>query len=419
MKRFFLILIGLGMIIFAIGVVAFLAWHQQPPEKREPPETAMLVETMPAEAGRESFVVTSQGTVRPRTRTNIVAEVSGKVVELNEDFVAGGFFEAGEMLARIDPSDYATALLQAEAELAAARATLADEQARSEQARRDWQRMHRNEDEPNDLVLRIPQLQGARAAVQAAEAAVQRARRELERTTIRLPYAGLISERQVDLGQYVSPGSSLGVAFAVDSAEVRLPLSDRDTAFLDLPKPGRIDRTGPAVTLRSNVDGAPANWRGRIVRTEGVVEETTRLTYAVARIDDPYGLLGERTGTPLQMGTFVNAEIQGDSAAGLISLPRTAVHAGDRVYLADEEDKLEIREVAVVRSTPERVYVANSLEPGDRIVTTAIQTPIPGMALRIRGLTGDGDGEPELRLLPAGELAAAHDTANESGSDEE
>ena len=158
---------------------------------------------------------------------------------------------------------------------------------------------------------------------------------------------------------------------------------------------------------RAGVDGQPRTWQGRIVRTEGVVEESTRLTYAVARIDDPYGLLGEREGTPLQMGTFVNAEIEGESASGLIALPRTSVHAGDRVYLADEEGKLEIREVEVVRSTPEKVYVSNSLEPGDRIVTTAIQTPIPGMALRVRESPGTDLDEPILRLLPAEELAAS------------
>lgn len=421
MKRLFLILIGCGMIILSLAVVVILAMNRPAPDKREPPETAMLVETMPARVSQENFTVTSQGTVRPRTRTSIVSEVSGMLVELNDDFVAGGFFEAGEMLARIDPSDYEAALLQAEAELASAQATLADEKARSEQARRDWQRLHSNEGEPNDLVLRLPQLQGARAAVQAAEAAVMRARRNLERTRIRLPYDGLVTERQVDLGQYVSPGSTLGVAFAVDIAEVRLPLSDRDTAYLDLPEPGRPGQTGPTVTLAAEVDGTPATWQGRIVRTEGVVDESTRLTYAVARVTDPYGLLGERRGTPLQMGTFVNARIEGESSAGLISLPRTTVHAGDRVYVANAEDKLEIRDVAVIRSTPEKVYVADSLEAGERIVTTAIQTPIPGMALRIRDTDGENGDEPVLRLLPAGELAAseANGSADDAGSDEQ
>jgi len=389
-----------ALIVVSILIVAVLVSNRPTPPEREPQQTAMLVDTITAQPAGDRFLVEAQGTVRPRTQTTLVPEVGGKVTRIDEEFVAGGFFRAGEVLVEIDPSDYRTAVKQAQADLAGARARLADEQARSDQARRDWQRLHGSEREPSDLVLRIPQLEQARASVQAAEAALARARRNLERTRISLPYDGMVRSRAVDIGQYVSPGTTLGVAFAVDEAEVRLPLPDRDLAFVNLPQPGREPGARPRVRFFGNVSGERGSWVGEIVRTEGVIEETTRLTYVVARIQDPYGLLGEKRPVPLPMGTYVRAEIQGRSAAGLIELPRAALREGDRLFVADADDRLEIRHVEVVRSTAERVYLADSIEVGERVITTAIAAPVPGTRLNVRA---PDPGEPELRILPAEE----------------
>ena len=390
------------LIIVAIFIVVQMAKMRPQPEEREATPTAMLVDTIRPEAGVEFFQVPAQGTVRPRNQTQLAAEVSGRIVKLSDVFNAGGFFRAGEVLAEIDPSDYQAALLQAEADLAAARARLADEQARSDQARKDWQRMHGDQRQPSELVLRLPQVEGAQAAVLAAEAAVMRARRNLERTRISLPYDGMVRSRQVDIGQFVSPGSVVGVAFSVDVAEVRLPLSDQDMAFLDLPRPGQEAETPVPVRLRGMVSGQRGEWQGKLVRSEGVVEETTRLNFVVVAVEDPYGLLGSEQRVPLTMGTFVQADIRGRPASGLMVLPRSAMREGDTVHVVDSSERLAIRRVEVLRATPDRVYVYNDLSPNDRVVTTAISAPVPGMSLRVRETERE---DPVLRLLPAGELA--------------
>lgn len=397
MKKFLKYALPPALIVASIGVVVYLASNRPEPPEREPAQSAMPVDTIEVEPAGDHFTVEAQGTVQPRTQTTLVPEISGKVTRISDQFVAGGFFRAGEVLIEIDPSDYETAVKQAQAELAAARARLSDEQSRSDQARRDWQKLHDNEREPSDLVLRIPQLEEARASVQAAEASLARARRNLERTRLSLPYDGMVRSRSVDIGQYVSAGTNLGVTFAVDAAEVRLPLPDRDLAFVDLPRPGRDDPATPRVRFYADVGGQRGSWTGEIVRTEGVVEESTRLTYAVARIEDPYGLLGEERQVPLPMGTYVQAEIHGRSAAGLVELPREALRDGDRLFLADEDNRLEIRNVDVVRSTAQRVYLADSVEPGERVITTAIAAPIPGTRLNIRE---PASNDPELRILP-------------------
>ena len=404
MKKTLAILLPPALILISILVVVILAMNRPSPPERETTTSAMLVEVIEAEASDGHFNVSAQGTVRPRTETTIVAEVSGRVVSVAESFAAGGFFRAGEVLAEIDPSDYEAALLQARAELASAEAQLADERARSEQARKDWERMHGTERQPSDLVLRLPQLAGAEAAVQAAQAAVMRAERNLERTRIRLPYDGLVRAREIDLGQYVGAGTSLGRAFAVNVAEIRLPLSDQDLAFLDLPGPGQFANHFTPVTLTGSVGGQRGYWEGRVVRTEGVVDEGTRLSYAVVQVDDPYGLLGDLKPIPLQMGTFVQAEVRGRSAEGLIELPRSALREGDTLFLANADDRLEIRNVQVIRATPHRVYLHNDIKTGDRVITTAIPVPLPGMALQPRAAAGP---EPELRVLPAGDLEAS------------
>ena len=387
------------MIAASIAVVMMLAGQRPAPQEREVTVTAMLVDVVIAQPSDGFFVVQAQGSVQPRTQTTVAAEVGGRLVRLADNFTAGGFFRAGEILAEIDPSDYQAALLQAEADLAAARSRLADETARSEQARRDWQRLHGSEREPGELVLRLPQVAGAQAAVQAAEASVLRARRNLERTRISLPFDGIVRTRQIDLGQFVSTGTPLGVAFAVDVAEIRLSLSDQDLAFLELPEPGVIvEDGGIPVTLSGSVAGRRGSWEARIVRTEGVVDENTRLVNAVAVVEDPYGLLGQSRELPLPMGTFVRADIQGRSSAGLIELPRAALRDNNTVFLANDSDELEIRSVELLRATAQRAYVRNSLKSGDRVITTAIQAPIPGLPLRVRDAV---DPTPQLQILPA------------------
>lgn len=389
-----------ALIVAAIVLVVLLASMRSAPAERAPTQTATPVQVIEARIGEQAFSVRSQGTVRPVTESALSAEVSGRLVSVSDNFVAGGYFQAGDVLAEIDPADYQAALLQAEAELARAQAQLSEEQARSDQARRDWVQARGTEREPNELILRLPQVAGARAAVQAAEASVQQASRNLERTRVRVPFDGLVRQREADLGQFVSTGSVLGRVFAIESAEVRLPLSDRDLAFLDLPAPGRPDSNGPAVQLTARLAGEQRQWNARIVRTEAVIDETTRLSYAVARVADPYALMGRNRASVLPMGTFVQAEIEGRLTDGLIRLPRGTLRQDNQLYLANDEDELEIRQIEVVRSTPEHVYVRGDIQVGERVITTAMPTPLPGQLLSV---------EPDERL--AAGLAAPEDPA--------
>lgn len=388
MGKFFKLMLPMILIITSILIVIALVVYKGAKSAERKPETekAVLVDVIEAKVVSLNFSVMSQGTVRPRTETSLVSEVSGKVVSVAPEFVAGGFFRKGEVLLQIDPSDYKTGLKRAEAALASRKAKLADETARSEQALKDWNNMGK-QGQPSDLGLRKPQMADARANVSAAEADVQKARRDLERTRITVPYDGLVRQKAVDIGQYVTPGTRLGITFAIDTAEVRLPLTNNDLSYLDLPSETEVkneDKSFPAVTLSADMAGGTSQWDARIIRTEGVVDEVSRVIYAVAQVTDPYGVLGQSHQAELKIGTFVNAEIQGLPAENVVVLPRYVLGADHTIPVANPDNELEILAVEVLRAEAKKVYISKGIEGGARVVTTTLDAPVPGTRLAIR-----------------------------------
>lgn len=387
MHKFARFILPVGLIVGAVAVVIGLVAlaKNRHPEKKVEASAAVLVDALPASRESLNLSITSQGTVLPRTETVLVTEVAGKIIDVSPNFVAGGFFRKGEVLLQIDPSDYATAVKRAQANLASRQAQFADQEARSQQAMKDWSNLGR-QGEPSDLTLRKPQLAEALAAVQAAEADLQKAERDLTRTRITLPYDGLVRTKQVDIGQYVGPGTPLGVTFSIATAEIRLPLASRDLAFLQLPSATDMDNSNrPQVILSAEASGISGQWQAEIIRTEGVVDEASRVIYAVAQIVDPYAVLGESTQPELKIGTFVRARIQGLRAENVIVLPRAVLRANDTVLVANPERKLEIRNVVVLRAEPQTVYISSGIEAGEMVISTAMDAPIPGTLLTISG----------------------------------
>ena len=371
------ILLITGMLVGAVVLASGLSRLKPPPEKKEPDSIASLVQVMPLQRETVRFTVDSQGTVRPRTETVLSAEVAGAIVSISPKFIAGGMFEANEELLRIDPTNYEVAVEQAEA-------VLEQRQIEYDGAARLRNEGYRAESE----------YAAAKAALASAKAELVRAQRNMDRTRIRLPYAGLVRAKEADLGQYVNVGSRLGVTFSTELAEIRLPLTDRDLAFLDLPDPaaGAADAsaTGPSVVLSARQRGETVSWTGTVVRTEGVVDETTRVTFAVAAIEDPY--LRERSATdtqPLPMGTFVTAVVDGIEVEDVIRIPRAALRGNGQLVVVNDENRIEIRDVDVLRTDAEFAYVRDGVSEGERISLTVIENPINGLLVRTEPLADD------------------------------
>jgi RND family efflux transporter MFP subunit len=379
------LLVGAAILTAAAAVAFGLAkgLRHEPP-KREIDNRALLVDVLQLETLSAQLAVRSQGTVLPRTQTSLGAEVSGTVVDISPKFIPGGVFRAGEVLLRIDATDYEVAVRQADALVKQRRIEF-------DGAAKLRQQGYRAEAE----------YASSAAALASAEAELVRAQRNLERTEIRLPYEGMVLSKDADLGQFVSPGTRLGVTFATDFAEVRLPLTDQDLAFVDLPEAMEIAETGawegPPVTLSATRMGKPAEWQARIVRSEGVVDEKSRVTYAVARIDDPYRL--HEAGIPLPVGTFVTAEIAGRTMDEVIRVPRSALRSASQLLVIDDENRIRIRDVDVIRADARYAYIGAGAEAGERIAVSAIETPLNGMYVR----TTD---RPEADAEQAGQVAS-------------
>jgi len=355
----------LGAVFLGVAMTGL----REPPAKKQAEQLDPLVEVMELQAMDASFIIKSQGSVRPLTETVLSSEVSGTIVEISSKWNAGGVFGKGEVLLRVDPTNYTVAVDQA-------KALVKQRQIEFDGAEKLLTQGYRAESEHAS----------AAAALASAKAELVRANRNFERTYIRLPYAGLVRNKEADLGQFVNPGTRLGVVFATDYAEVRLPLTDQDLAFLSLPGAADVrdsgDGNGPVVKLTAVQKGKPTEWQARIVRTEGVVDENSRVTYVVAKMSDPYQLQGD--GDALPMGTFVTAEIEGSTTGEVILAPRSALRGSDQLLFVDDDDKIRIRQVNVIRSDSDYAYLQGGAKVGERICLTALGSPVNGMSVRTR-----------------------------------
>lgn len=376
----------LPIIILFLGITGTVAIikSRSPVPTKPPEEYAPLVRVMTVQPTTHHMVVTAYGTVKPRTESVLVSEVSGRVTYVSATFAGGGFFEAGDALVRVDPRDHELAVVTAKSQVAQARVRAELEDAQAEVAREEWKTLGAGKESP--LATRELQLQEALAALASAEAGLERAQRALDRTQIRAPFAGRIRQTMVDRGQFVSPGTPVATIYAVDYVEVRLPIPDRELAYLDLPINYRGDqdrKTGPEVTLHAEFAGSRHSWSGRIVRVEGEIDPVSRMVHVIAQVDDPYGRTGpDENPMPLAIGLFVEAEISGHELSDVVVLPRTAVRRDQTVLVVDLEDRVRFRPVNVIRFSGSEAVIGGGLERGDRVCISVIAAATDGMKVR-------------------------------------
>ncbi|MGM0630285.1 MAG: efflux RND transporter periplasmic adaptor subunit [Pseudomonadota bacterium] len=392
------------IIVGAIVLSVLASMTAEPPKQRDQTKPAAMVEVLEVSPRDMTFIVDSQGTVKPKHSTMLVAEVTGQIVDVADNYNAGGFFKKGDTLIQVDPSDYEVAVQQARAALLQAQSELEQEKARARVAEEEWAAFE--DGKAPELGLRKPQLASAIAAVESAEANLAKAERDLERTTIKAPFDSVLRSKEANLGQFVSTGSQIALVFDTRSAEVRLPLSDLDMTYILDPA---IAEEKPRVQLESMVSGQSATWQGRLVRTEGVLDENSRVIYGVVEVPDPYNLSDETHEVPLRYGRFVQAKVEGESAQGLMEVPTYALNPDSSVWIVPESRELEKRDVEVVRTQGNTSLIRAGLESGDKVVLTQLKNALPGMKVRL-----PGDPLPEQM-----ETAAKSDDGEKEDTDSE
>ncbi len=383
--KFILVKVILPLLVVAGGVAGMriMALSKTPPVKEAPRVTGTLVETLTVRSTPWSVTVRATGTVRPRRETVIAPQVSGRVVHISSNLVAGGFFRKGDLLFTVDKADYELSVEKSRAEVAKAEYNLAQVRSRARVARKEWDRIRLEKKErPNPLVLHEPQLKDARASLASAKADLARRLLDIERTRIHAPFNCRVRKKEIGLGQYVGVGTAAAVVTGTDVAEIVVPVPLHELGWLDIPRGNR--RKGSAALVSVGLNGASVTWKGRIDRSMGEVDPKGRMARLVIAVKDPYALSAEteKRAVDLAEGLFVDVAMTGRVVEGIIPLPSSVLRDGGNVWLMTAENHLDIRKVTVLRKERDNALIASGIGEGDRIVTTHISGASRGMKLR-------------------------------------
>ena len=362
-------------VALAIGVVGFKAINAlaNEQEKKALVDTRPTVQVEPVSANDHQVVINSYGEVKPLENTQLSAQVSGEVLSWHPSFVAGGVVARGETLFSIEKDNYEAAVLVAEAELARAQAGLIEEQAQAKVAEDEAKRFPSKA--RTDLFLRKPQVLSAQANVKSAQAALKRAQRDLENCDVKAPYDALIVSRNVGVGQYVTMGSQVAELNNIETAEVIIPIAGFDSVFL----PERIKGI-TATVIQKGLNSFTRE--GVVDRDLGIVDNATRMSSLVVRIEDPYGLKNKQPA--IKFGSYVQVNFAGTTLNNIYRLPQALVN-NQTVWVVGENQTLEPRKVTVIREEGEYFYISSGLKADDKLVVTLPEYPQKGMEVKIAG----------------------------------
>jgi RND family efflux transporter MFP subunit len=385
MKTFLKVLFSL--ILLALAVMIAVRLVKTRPQARRAPQTQRppLVEVVTVRGGRERIGVSGMGTVIPSRKLALQPEVSGTVISSHPDLVAGGRIGEGEEVIRIDPRDYELAVEQQKANVERARVEMQLEEGRRTLAEVEWKLFETDipfTEAGKDLALRKPQLRSAEVSLENALNGLKRAELNVERTGISAPFNALVLEETVEKGQLVTPQFRLATLVGTDQFWVQ--------TAIPLERIGRVkvrgkdgSRGSPARIIQETGSGGRIERRGEVVRFLADLDPVGRMARLIVAVDDPLGIGGPST-IPLLLGSYVRVEIEGKEREQVFSIPRTAMREGSRIWLLNDDSRLEIREVDILWRTADRVMVHDMLRDGDRIVVSRIQTPVSGMQLRLQ-----------------------------------
>ncbi|MEH6634257.1 MAG: efflux RND transporter periplasmic adaptor subunit [Halioglobus sp.] len=349
-------LLPLLVIAVAVAIAVVMIRGRADLPRRERVIPVPVVEVMIAQPGPVQVSVHSRGTVTPKREIELVSEVSGRVIWVAPEFVAGGQVKQGATLLRIDPIDYEVALSEARAAVASAKFSLAEVQ----------------------VVVMRAAIEEAEARVLAAKDRLRQAEIDLANTAIAAPFDAIIDVQRVDLGQYVSAGTAVMELLSTSTAEVRLPLLASDVPFV---RHGQFpDGSWSQAALTARFGNVEYSWQARLVRLEQRVDAQTRVFYLVAEIEAPYDSAVH--GQPLSVGQFVEADVGGTEIAQATRIPRSALHDGEFVFVV-RQGSLQRRPVSLLRSERDSVIIGAGLASGDQVVLSRLDLMVEGMSVSV------------------------------------
>lgn len=370
----------LPVFILLAGIIATLALIKlkPAPEKKERPDMGALVETISVSLNDHRIQVHGTGVVQPGQEVSITSQIGGKIVEVAPSLKAGGFFNKGEVMFRIETADYELAVEQATAGVARAELALATAEGRAEIARAEWRNLKGNA-EPNPLTVHEPQLKEARANLASARATLDQARLNLGRTVVAAPFAGRVRSESIGPGKVIKAGDIVAQLAGTGLAEIIVPLPVSELARLKVPRAGGAAAKGSPAVVRLRLNDRAVEWQGYLARSLGEVDEASRMARVVVAVPEPYAASRPM---PLETGLFVEVVVLGKTLRQAAAIPRKALRENDTVWLLDNNSRLVVRKVEVLRREEETVYLGAGIAPGDMVVLTNFSGAADGMLLR-------------------------------------
>ena len=386
MKQLILII---ALIAGSVALASYLIKTKPEPRKRVRAPSVPVVEIMTPQPQSFTQKIGSSGSVEANRSTNIIAEVSGKVTQVNPAFQEGSYFRKGQHLLSIDNSNYKNAIIIASAEVSQRTLELKNEQNLANLAVRDFQLLGNNR-RPNEIASRKPHIASALANLEAAKIRLQQARDDLNKTRVMAPYDGRLLSSNVDIGQYVTPGTQLGQVYSTDYVEVRLPLSLAEYEQLNLPENFRNQQSAkneamPEVKFSARYGSVRHEWTGRVVRASPAMDARTRQISVIARINDPFTKKTDDDAPPIKIGQFLQAEIIGATLRSVFVIPTSSTRQNREVILYDE-GKLRILPIEVLATDKDSLVIAeDSLPTLAKLVITPMPSAQDGMSVRLMG----------------------------------
>lgn len=374
------------LIIIGAGIWGYtIIKNPEVKPKRRPPAAMVSQVTIQTVYPQDhDAVISALGTVVPARELIVKARVSGEVIRIHPRFIPGGRLAKGVELLRIDPADYHSVVTLRERAVTETEYRLKLEESSRDVAQKEWELLKKDGPLPGDLdselALREPQIKKARADLNAAKAELAQARRNLGRTLVRVPFNALVLEKHVEVGSSITVNEALATLVGTDEywVEATVPLNRLDRIAI----PASANENGPLATIiyrdRYTVPG-------RVIKLLSDMGEKGQMARVLISIADP---LGDSTpqASPqpvLLINEFVQVKIAGRPLTAVYKIPRTAMRENRQVWLADEENRLIIQPVRIAWQDDKGFYVTEGLSPGDRLINSAIATPVANMQLRV------------------------------------
>jgi RND family efflux transporter MFP subunit len=370
--------LSIGVIGAAVAVAFILISTKEEPPRAEKPLEGTLVEVIQINTSRHEVDLHAKGTVVPAKEIVLQAELGGRVIWQSPELVAGGRFKTDQPMVRIDSRDYQLAVESHRSQVNRAKLDLSIEARRGEVAKREWNAFGEMDvsDEQRALAQREPQLEANRLALKAAQSALKKAQLDLSRTTLRAPFNAMVVSENVDTGQLLSPQTAVARLVGTDEYHVQVSVP---VASLRSARVRTADAPGSEVKIFQRVGQETIERPGEVIRQLPDLDPGGAMARVLVNIENP---LGKRGDLPLLLGSFVDVSIGAQPIADAIRLPRVALRNGRNVYVMNDQDMLEIRDVQIAWTEPDAVLVTGGLGPNERIVTSRIATPVPNMLLR-------------------------------------